>query len=162
MAFFCDMTGTEWTVDINLGTARRLRKDDIDLLDTDTVNKYLSDPIEMFNLLYLVCEPQCQKLNISDEEFGARLGQMSDKGYVAEVATNLMIEAIQDFFTQAGRPAMRSLVKTTWTAATKAQQKSMDMISGAKCQGMIDSLMDKAMIEADAKLTELLGETSTK
>lgn len=153
---FSDNQGHQWSALTTLGTANRLRKDGVNLLDTKRVSEILADPIELFNLLFLICEKQAIKLGIDDEDFGARLVG------VAPEAANTLVEALEDFFRQAGKPAMATLIKKLWAATQREQESAVTLMNTEKMDKMMQDLIDKSMREAEEKMDDLAGKTSGK
>lgn len=163
MFTFKDGNDRVWDLTIDLGIANKLRKNDINLLNVEVINKYLSDPIDLFNLMYLVCERQAEVYEMDDEAFGSAIGGKDASGnYIGQIAADLFVEALGSFFTMAGRTALTAMVKRVWEASKKNQSQSQDLMYGAKTTKVINKLMSDAMKEANQKLDDLLGETSGK
>jgi len=85
MARFTDRNNVEWTVDLNIVTAKRLRTvlgvDVFDVADGSIVERIIADPVLLCDIVYVVCKDQAEASGISDEAFGmAMSGDAIGKG----------------------------------------------------------------------------------
>jgi hypothetical protein len=99
MAVFEDRNGQSWVVDISVTTLKRLRSHGVDIQEGigktgELFDKFLTDPIFLVDMLYVVCQQQAEERSISDEEFGVALGTAD----AIESATKAFIEGLKSFF----------------------------------------------------------------
>lgn len=91
---FTDAKGDEWEISLPFGTVMRVRKESagkFDLLDpftNDLQGKLHNDPVEFWELLQILTEPQAIARGITAEEFGLRL------------ASNCLLDATRAFFAE--------------------------------------------------------------
>ena len=122
MQTFKDANGNVWEIDLNLRTARDIRRrmqaradefQNVDFLDYSTLLFTLNDPFFGADLLAAVCEPQFSKFGVADaEQFGALL-----RGKVYFDAREAFIAEYIDFFPEpATAEKMRAVVKENETA----------------------------------------------
>ena len=78
MHTFNDTLGRTWTVTINVDAIRRVRALlDINLLDAiegKLLERLVTDPVLLCDILFALVQPEAQAKNISDEDFGKSLG----------------------------------------------------------------------------------------
>lgn len=109
---FTDKTGRTWPLEVTVGTVRDLRRMlDVDLLsiiepDSGLLNRLATDAVLLCDVLYVVCHRDCQRLGVSDEDFGRSLG-----GEAIDGAIEAFLEAVDAFF-QNARQAVRSKTLT--------------------------------------------------
>ena len=97
MRTFKDNAGRTWTVAVNVATVRQVRALlNVDLLDIaggKLIDRLVSDPILLVDVIYAVCKTEADRLGVSDEDFGRAMG-----GDVIEAATSALLEETIDFF----------------------------------------------------------------
>ena len=102
MKTFTDTTGRAWTLAINVDAIKRVKAlASVDLLDAvngKLLEKLVSDPILLCDVLYSLCKPQADASGVSDSDFGRSMA-----GDVIDLATQAFMEELVDFFPQARR-----------------------------------------------------------
>ena len=81
MQIFQDTTGEDWRIDLNIGTARKIRQrmrtvdslSQCDFLDYAELLFSLNDVFFAAELLYVVCEDEASGRGVDSETFGTRL-----------------------------------------------------------------------------------------
>ena len=110
MKTFTDTLGRSWTVTINVDAVRRVRSLlDINLLDVvegPLLERLVTDPVLLCDILFALCQPEAQSKNVSDEDFGRALG-----GDVLDGATTALLEERVDFFPSAKRAVFRKALE---------------------------------------------------
>lgn len=130
MQQFKDANGNVWSIDLNLRTARDIRRrmaaraaefQNVDFLDYSTLLFTLNDPFFGADLLAVVCEPEFSKFGVADaEQFGALL-----RGKVYFDAREAFIAEYLDFFPD---PATAEKMKTVVEQNEKARKAIDDAI----------------------------------
>ena len=129
MKQFKDSVGREWSIAVNVGSAKRVRDVigvDLFKLFSDECERVLSDPCLLVDLLYVLCEQQAKETVISDVQFGE--GMVGD---CIDAAANALLEAVADFFPQAKRMTLRKLLTKSQGIAAKmltAADQALDQI----------------------------------
>lgn len=149
MASFTDATGRTWAVNIDVTTIRRLRSAlDVNLLDMvedegKLLSQLLTDPVLLVDMIYVICKPQADQHNLSDEDFGrALVGDAIDR------ATDALLEALSAFFPSQRGALLRRLVEKTRKTMALAYQVASKQLDGLE------------ITEAD--IASRLGSLSTK
>src|SRR5215471_18214446 len=107
---FKDSQGTTWEVAINVSQLRAVKdlaRLDILALVSQGDMAPLQDPINLCNVLYVLCRKTAQARGVSDEEFGERLF-----GDVIDSATEALMGEIVDFFPRQKRALLREALET--------------------------------------------------
>lgn len=136
MASFKDRDGHEWQIDVTVSTVKRVRSlCDIDLMKTaegDALGKLLTDPVELVDVLYAVCQPQCEQRNVTDIQFGESMA-----GDCIESASLALLHAVIDFFPN---PRDRANLKEALSRTTML----MDEARGAVEERIKSGAIEKA------------------
>jgi len=106
MHTFNDSLGRTWSITINVDAVRRVRSMiNINLLDAvegKLFERLVGDPVVLCDILYVLCQPEAQVKNVTDEDFGRALG-----GDVLDHATTALLEELVDFFPSGKRSVFR-------------------------------------------------------
>ena len=97
MKTFKDNAGRDWTVSVTTAAIKRLRGVlEIDLMhvvEGDLLKKLYADPVLLVDVIYVLCKPQADAAEITDEQFGEAMA-----GDAIELATTALIDEIIGFF----------------------------------------------------------------
>jgi len=114
---FKDSESTQWQLSVTLGSAKRVRELlGVDLLNPDQPVKdgaadrplitcLDTDLLMLCDVLYALCKPQADEREVTDEQFGARLG-----GDAILAAHHALFAEMADFFRGAGRRDLVTLI----------------------------------------------------
>lgn len=106
MKTFTDTQGRAWSVTINVDAVRRVRSllniNLLDVVEGPLLERLITDPVLLCDILFALCQPEAQSKNVSDEDFGRALG-----GDVLDGATTALLEELVDFFPSAKRAVFR-------------------------------------------------------
>ncbi len=109
MKTFKDNEGRTWTVKVNIATVKRVKSllgiNIFDAIEKDLIARLVSDTILLVDVLYVICKPEAEQKNISDEQFGEGLA-----GDVITAATTALLEELVDFFPEAKRQVLQKAV----------------------------------------------------
>jgi len=77
MKTFTDNGGHTWTVAINVDAIKRVRSllknDLLEAVEGKLIERLRDDPILLCDVIYVLCKPEADAANISDEQFGQLL-----------------------------------------------------------------------------------------
>ena len=106
MKTFKDNAGRTWTVQIDVAAIKRVRSLlDVDLLDAvegRLLERLVTDPVLLCDVIYVVCKPEADAGGITDEDFGRAMA-----GDAVEHATTALLEDLTDFFPLARRRLLK-------------------------------------------------------
>ena len=102
MKTFADNAARTWTVQINVDTIKRVRDlaqvNLLEVIEGKLLERLISDPILLCDVIYCVCQPEADTKNISDADFGRSMA-----GDAIDGATTALLEELVDFFPQGKR-----------------------------------------------------------
>jgi hypothetical protein len=143
MKAFKDNADRTWTVTVNVDAIKRARSLlDVNLLEAvgcRLLERLVSDPVLLCDVIYVVCKPEADTRGVSDEEFGRAMA-----GDAIEQATQALLEELVAFFPLARRRLLR-----------KALDKLRDL--EAKALAVAEQRLERPELEAEmaAALKEL-------
>lgn len=144
MRTFTDNAGRSWTITINISAIKRVRSLlDVDLLtfvDGTLIERLITDPVLLCDVIYAVCQPQAQERDVSDEDFGRAMA-----GDAIELATKALLEELVDFSPcPRDRANLRRVLTTTWSAMDQAR----DLIEQRIESGELEKVVAQALVSA--------------
>lgn len=152
MKTFTDNTGRAWTIAINVDAVKRVKAlakvDLLEAVEGKLIERLVSDPVLLCDVVYCLCKPQADQLGVSDEDFGRAMA-----GDAIEQATAAMLEELVDFF-----PSRRRALLTKAVGKFKKLQETV--ISAAETRldsGMIEKLMARELAEMEAEMAAMLS-----
>jgi len=151
MKTFNDTKGREWQVAINVATVKRVR----DLLELDLLEiapaedesatpplflRLAEDPILFADVLYVLCKPECDGRNVSDEDFGAALG-----GDVIGAATDALLAEIVNFFHGSKRQTLAKALAMTNKLRARRDTLVMERMDSPQMEKQLDELLSATL-----------------
>ncbi len=128
MKTFNDNAARTWTVQINVDAIKRVRDlvsvNLLEVIDGKLLDRLISDPILLCDVIYAICKTDADQKNISDVDFGRAMA-----GDAIDSATTALLEELVDFFPQAKRRVLaKALAKLQklQTAALAAVETRLD------------------------------------
>lgn len=121
MRLFTDSRGTQWRIDITLGTLEDIQSEmGINLIDEpDSIPE---DPRKIAGLLWITCMDQAKELGISPQDFGKRLG-----GKVIKDAYDSWMKEYSDFFGHLS-PARGRAIAALWDQAQEVEEVRAQLV----------------------------------
>ena len=128
MKTFKDNAGRTWTLGIDVAAIKRVRSLlDVDLMtavEGKLLERLVSDPVLLCDVIYCVCKPEADADGVSDEEFGRAMA-----GDAGDHATTALLEELVDFFPQARRRLLAKALgklKTLEARALEVAEMKLD------------------------------------
>jgi hypothetical protein len=147
MKTFSDTAGRIWTLAMNAAQMKRVKAMlQLDLWgmvqDKDNplgkVAEVVADPVQLCDLLYVLCIDQAKAEKVSDEDFGRAMG-----GDTLEAAANAFLEEFVDFFPHAkARKAARKMISTLSTIRERVADKALASLESIDLDKAIESLLN--------------------
>ena len=137
MRTFTDTAGREWQLNITVGAVKRVREATDVLLpslfddDLTPLGEFVADYIKVVDVLWAVCKPQADAIDINAEQFAESLGNDS-----LGKATEALVRATIDFFTS---PEQRTSLHQTIDKVL-ATTNQVQILAGAKVTEMLTEL----------------------
>jgi hypothetical protein len=121
MPAFTDTQNRTWAVEVHVASVKRVRTLlGVDLLQIvedrcELLARLADDPVLLVDVLYVLCKPEADPRNISDEDFGRAMS-----GDALEAGFNALLEGLEGFFQDARRrQAVTSVIAKTRRLAEK-------------------------------------------
>ena len=141
MQTFKDTEGRDWLVAINAGIATRLKKVlKIDLMDQVGVGllaQIVRDPIQLADVLFVVCHEQATTRQLDEVAFGSALS-----GDALESASVALREAVTDFF-PTSRPVIAKALRKMRETESRISAKAIAMLETDNPERMIEKQFPK-------------------
>lgn len=135
MASFKDMNGRTWTVEITVGSMRRVNT----LIGVNLFKMHeprvpggivlfdeiFNDALLLVDIVFALVKPQADRVNVSDEQFGESLGPEGLRG-----ATEALRESLSFFYQTFGKPDLVAALKKQKELANEmalAQAKEIEL-----------------------------------
>ena len=149
MKSFTDNLGRTWTLVVNVAAIKRVRalcevdlNAIIEIEDGKPAAKLLErlseDPVLLVDVLYAVCQPECDKKNVTDEDFGAAMA-----GDAIDLATSALLDEVIDFFPEAKRLAFRKILSATRRFAQIARKRMETMLQDGSFEDRLVSELER-------------------
>jgi len=144
MRTFNDNTGRTWTVNVNIDAIKRVKSLlEVDLLaavDGKLLERLVSDPVLLCDIIYCICKPEADAKEISDEDFGRSMA-----GDAIDAATTALLEELVDFFPSSRRAVL---------AKALAKLRKLEAMALEVAEQKLDSP------ELDEQMRKILGDSS--
>ncbi len=112
MTKFKDNLGKSWSIELTVGSARRMKElisvDIMQIIDGDALLVRINrDPALVCDMLYCICKPQADERKIDDQAFGELIGGFD----IIIAARKALFEEIVNFFPAEKPMIMRQMAK---------------------------------------------------
>ena len=145
MKTFHDNAGRTWSVSINATSIKRVKSLlDVNLLDAiegKLVEQLISDPVLLVDVLYVLCKPEADAKNLSDEDFGLAMA-----GDAIEHGTTCLLEELVDFFPQAKRQVLAKALAKLNAFQAKAVLAASKRLDDPKLDQKLDELLSEGQL----------------
>ena len=147
MKTFKDNEGRTWTVAVNIATVKRVKSllniNLFDAIEGDLLKRLLTDTILLCDVIYIICKPEADQNNITDEQFGRAMA-----GDVIEHATVAFLEELVDFFPEAKCQVLRKALekyKKAQSLAIEIMNKRLDNLEmEKKVESVLKNISDSS------------------
>ena len=140
MKVFKDTEGREWLLSINVAAVKRVRSlIDVDLMgiiEGTLLEKLVSDPVMLCDVVYCLVKPDADEKGVSDEEFGKAMG-----GDVLEHATQALLEELADFFPKKKRALLRKALVKLKALEEKALAVAEKRLDGSELENEMAAVL---------------------
>lgn len=148
MRTFKDSDNREWTLTVNVGTAKAVKAlagVNLFALHTTEAERVFGDPCLLVNVLYVLVRDQCAARHMTDEDFGR--GMVGDS---IESAANALLSEVAFFFPSARRELLLKQM-------SKAQEMTDQIM--ARASERLDTLDLKTLLGSSTRSPESSGST---
>jgi hypothetical protein len=140
---FTDREGRTWDIDINVRSISRVRGLlDVNLLELllqdSKLNERLDDPVQLVDVLYVLCKDQCDAQNVTDEHFGRSLTRDS-----IEDGWRAVLEGLVSFSPRGVRPAYRKALDKARTFLAVQESKLQATVETPEFDQAMEQALEK-------------------
>jgi len=143
---FKDSEGIEWSVAVNVKTAKRVKelcKVDLTQIDGDLVERFANDPCLACDVLFALVVDQAKERNVDDSEFASRMG-----GDVLERAGDVFMEELVAFFPSRTRPMLAAAVSKGKQLQATMVQMAVAKMENPETEALLMSHFEKTLVDA--------------
>ena len=145
MKQFTDNAGRIWTIAINVDAIKRVKGLlDVNLLEIvegTLIERLIRDPVLLCDVVYVVCKPEADEKNVSDEDFGRAMA-----GDAIEHATKAVLEELVVFSpSPRDRANLQRVLETTYRVMDKAR----DMVEAKLTSNELEKSIEQALQSAN-------------
>ena len=164
MKTFTDKNKKAWTIELTVGSARRVKSDTtIDLFKvislekdgkaemTDTLQRLIEDPCALVDVLYSLCRIQAEKEGITDKDFG----ELFDADAI-EAAANALVEEIILFSPAAKRKALTKIYTMAQRIAAKNEAELDKLLDNKELEKQLESRLNASFTAAQVSSESIL------
>lgn len=144
MHSFKDNAGRSWNVVVNAATVKRVRErigvNLVDILGGDLLQRLITDPIALADVVFAVCEPDMKKANVTSEAFGEAMA-----GDSIDEATKALLEAFSDFLpTTEARANLARAVDVIYRMMGRVQEAVAAKLEGVDVDRAISEISGRS------------------
>ena len=140
MKTFKDNAGRTWTVSVNVDAIKRVRSAlDVDLMaavEGELLEQLSSDPVLLCDVIYVVCKPEADAQQVSDEDFGRAMA-----GDAIEHATTALLEELVDFFPQGKRRVLHKALAKLHSVEARAVEYAQARLDDPELERRIEAAL---------------------
>jgi hypothetical protein len=129
MKTFNDNAGRTWTVTVNVDALKRVKSllavNLMEAVEGKLLERLVSDPVLLCDVIYAVCKPEADAKAVSDEDFGRSMA-----GDAIDLATTALLEELCDFFPQPRRKLLRKALE---------KLRKLESMAMTAAEGRLDS-----------------------
>jgi hypothetical protein len=153
MKTFTDNASRTWTVVVNVDAFKRVKSllnvNLMEAVEGKLLERLVSDPILLCDVIYAVCKPEADAKNVTDVQFGQAMG-----GDAIDLATTALLEELCDFFPQGRRVLLRKALEKLQRFQTLAYKTAGERLDSPemdkKLQAILNISMDSALNSAES------------
>ncbi len=122
MKSFNDNLGRDWPVVVNVAAVKRVRGlvgvNLLEIVDGSLIDKLITDPVLLCDVIYAICKPEADKREISDEQFGEAMA-----GDAIDHATKALLDELVNFSpSPRTRANLRKVLDLTYRIIERADE----------------------------------------
>jgi hypothetical protein len=140
MKTFNDNAGRTWTVAINVDAIKRVKSllgvNLLEAVEGKLIERLVSDPVMLCDVLYVLCKPEADSKQVSDEDFGRAMA-----GDAIDLGTTCLLEELVDFFPLAKRPVLAKALAKLKTFQTKAVETASKRLDDPKLDRQLEQIL---------------------
>src|SRR5690606_34037842 len=139
MKTFNDNAGRTWTVAINVDAIKRVKSllsiNLLEAVEGKLIEQLVSDPVMLCDVLYVLCKPEADARQVTDEDFGRAMA-----GDAIDLGTTCLLEELVDFFPLAKRQVLAKALAKLKAFQTKAVETASKRLDDPKLDRQLEQI----------------------
>lgn len=140
MKAFKDNADRSWSVNINVATIKRVRGllniDLMEAVDGNLLERLVTDPVLLCDVIYVVCKSEADEAGVSDEQFGQAMA-----GDALELATAALLESLVEFFPLAKRRLLEKALEKMHNLEARAMKVAEERLNSPEVEKQIEKAL---------------------
>lgn len=136
MKSFTDSGGRQWALAVNVDSIKRVRAllevDLMTIIEGKLIDKLLSDPVMVVDIVYALCKPAADAAGVNDEQFGQAMA-----GDAIDNATAALLEDLTDFFPKGRRSPLKAAIAKVQQADSLALTRAAGKIQAINLESLM-------------------------
>ena len=157
MKTFKDNAGRSWTIAVNVDAIKRVRSllevNLMEAVDGKLLEQLVTDPVLLCDIIYVLCKPEADAQQISDEDFGRAMA-----GDAVEHATTALLEELVEFFPLPKRRLLTKALDKLKTLEAKALEVAEKRLDSPELEAEMEAAL-KELGASSGNSQEPLGST---
>ncbi len=157
MKTFKDNAGRSWTITVNVDAIKRVRSllevNLMEAVEGKLLEQLVSDPVLLCDIIYVLCKPEAESQQISDEDFGRSMA-----GDAVEHATTALLEELVEFFPLPKRRLLTKALEKLKTLEAKALEVAEKRLDSPELEAEMEAAL-KELGASSGNSQEPLGST---
>lgn len=154
MREFRDTENRTWKVSVNVGTIKAVREVlNVDLnavtqgeaAGKNTLTALITDPIQVANILYVICRRQAETIGVTDEDFGYAMGGKS----LADGRAALLEELVNFTPDPREQKVVTQQIMKLQELKNKAYERTLARINSPELKALMNEQLDNLYKETD-------------
>ena len=147
MSTFKDNADRTWTVTISVDAIKRMRSLlDVDLMgvvDGDLLERLVSDPVLLCDVIYALCKRDADAHGVSAEEFGRAMG-----GDAIDAATTALLEELVGFFPSRRRAVLAKALEKLKGLEAMALSAAEERLASGELEREMEAVLRSAGVSS--------------
>jgi hypothetical protein len=148
MKTFNDNAGRTWTVTVNVDAMKRVKSllsvNLMEIVEGKLLERLVSDPVLLCDVIYAVCKPEADAKAVSDEDFGRAMA-----GDAIDLATTALLEELVDFFPLARRRLLRKALEKLRKLESMALSAAETRLDSPELDRRMQALLAQSPVEGN-------------
>ncbi|MCE5280340.1 MAG: hypothetical protein ABFD92_07860 [Planctomycetaceae bacterium] len=140
MRMFKDTENRTWQVAVNVGSIKRVRDvlgiNLLEMIESKEMQALITDPMQVVDILYVMCGEQIESRSLSAEQFYAGL-----VGDVLGDAADALLEDLVDFFPRGRRELLRKAAGKCRTLVDRVLAAATARLDSGQIETELESLL---------------------
>ncbi len=140
MKTFKDNQLREWSISVDVAAIKRVKSlldvNLLDIVDGELLEKLVTDPVMLCDIIYCLVKPEADQKEVSDEEFGRAMG-----GDSLDHATAALLGELVGFFPKGKRQVLGKAVEKLRTFEARAVEVARKRLDSPELEEQFEAAL---------------------